>query len=90
MGEYDNTNTGAIWSKRADARENAPDFKLQLDIEGIGWEVAIWRRRPTDNQLGPSYRLKVERRQEAHDLGVAQAKAAMADDAPDLSADVPF
>jgi len=90
VSEYDNTNTGAIWAKREGAHENAPDFKVEANIEGRDWVVAIWRRRPTDNPAGPSYKLKFEDKQETHNKGSAQAKAAIADDAPDLSEDVPF
>ena len=76
MSNYDNRNTGAIWAKKDGAHENAPDFKIEANIYGRDFEVAIWRRRPTDNPAGPSYKLKFEDKQATHNSGLDQAKKA--------------
>jgi hypothetical protein len=95
MTEYDNSSSGAVWAKRDGAAENAPDFKIDWNFRGEDLSIAIWRRRQTDNQNGPSYKFRIEDKTEVHNTGHAQAKAALAgdDETPNddpLESDVPF
>ena len=43
--EYDNTNRGAMFvnSYKEDG-DNRPDFRGQLDVEGVEYKIAGWKR----------------------------------------------
>ena len=65
MSDYDNTNTGAVWKKRADASENAPDFKVDFNYQGQDISLAFWKRRDSDNPNAPAMKFKIENKTEA-------------------------
>jgi hypothetical protein len=64
MSQYDNTNKGALWKKRDDASENAPDWKIEFNVNGCDWVLAYWKRKPTDNHNGPWGRFTIENKTE--------------------------
>ena len=80
MSQFDDTNVGSVWKKRENAHQNAPDYKIDLDIEGILWEVAAWKRKPTANQSGPIFKLKLTNKTKEQQTGSAMAKNALSND----------
>ena len=60
MTQYSNENRGAVWTKRPDAKDNAPDYKIDFNYGGKDLEIAIWKRKPHDNQAGPAFRFNIE------------------------------
>jgi hypothetical protein len=76
MSQYDNTNKGALWKKRDDAIENAPDWKIEFNVNGCDWVLAYWKRKPTDNHNGPWGRFTIENKTEQQQASAGQTNAA--------------
>lgn len=85
---YDNTNTGAIWKKRADASDNAPDFKVDVNLNGVDYQLAMWKRRESDNPNGPAIKFKIENKSE--DQQPAPAPRVGSEASGTIGDDVPF
>jgi hypothetical protein len=87
MTEYDNSNQGAVWKKRPDASENAPDFKVDFNYNGQDISLAFWKRRDTDNPNGPAMKFKIENKTEQQQPAPAprvgsEASGTIDDDVP--------
>lgn len=65
--QYDNTNRGSIWAnedKKQPGKENHPDFKGSLDIDGKEYWVSAWKRKPDANPKAPSLSFSVKAKDE--------------------------
>ena len=65
--EYDNTNRGAMFvnSYKEDG-DNRPDFTGQLDVEGVEYKIAGWKR--TSEKKGTRFiSLSVDKKEEKED-----------------------
>ena len=40
--DFDNTNRGACWPNRNKANDNSPDYRGELDVEGVKYWVSMW------------------------------------------------
>lgn len=83
---YDNTNRGAIWKNRDKTEDKHPDFKGQLNVDGVDFWVSAWKRKEGDaaNKPALSFSIKIkEEKQEA-------AKPEPAKRDVDLDDEIPF
>lgn len=83
---HDNTNKISIWRKREDAKPNAPDFKIDLNVDGADFSIALWKRRESDNPNGPALRGSIERK----DADVHQPKQNAYAAKDDFADEMPF
>ena len=60
---YDNTNRGAIWKNEKKETEKHPDFKGDLNIEGVIYNVSAWKRKPDANPKAPLLSFSVSKRE---------------------------
>lgn len=44
MAEYSNENTGVLFQNDKDGNEKRPDYKGKLNVEGVDFEIAGWKR----------------------------------------------
>ena len=77
MTDYDNTNRGALWPKKPNASEGAPDYKAEFNFEGTDYSIAFWKRKPHENPARPPWSFKIENKSEQHQQGMASAQAAV-------------
>lgn len=58
MGQqYDNTNRGALFPNDRKTKDNQPDYKGQLDVDGVEYWVSGWVK---DTQRGEIVSLSIE------------------------------
>lgn len=55
----DNTNRGAIWKNEDKESDTHPDFKGQLNVEGVEYWVSAWKRKPDANPKAPALSFSV-------------------------------
>lgn len=56
----DNTNRGAIWKNEDKEYETHPDFKGQLNVEGVEYWVSAWKRKPDANLKAPALSFSIK------------------------------
>lgn len=44
MTEYDNTNRGVLFVNREKKSEKSPDFSGSLDVAGVQYNLAAWKK----------------------------------------------
>lgn len=44
MTEYDNTNRGVLFANREKKTEKSPDFSGSLDVAGVQYNLAAWKK----------------------------------------------
>lgn len=44
MAEYSNENTGVLFQNDKDGNEKRPDYRGKLNVEGVDFEIAGWKR----------------------------------------------
>lgn len=57
---YDNTNRGAIWKNERKESDKHPDFTGKLDVNGVSYRVAAWKRQPGASLKAPALSFRVE------------------------------
>jgi len=90
MSQYDNTNRGQIWPNDRKEKETQPDYKGSINVDGKDYWLSAWKRKPDANPKAPVLSFSVQAKDEAHEQGMAQAKAAGDVDFDDLDSDLPF
>ena len=60
---YDNTNRGAIWKNEKKETEKHPDFKGDLNIDGVIYNVSAWKRKADANPKAPLLSFSVSKRE---------------------------
>jgi len=86
---YDNTNQ-VILKKAVKEKDNSPDLRLELDVEGVKYKASLWvwtrkedGSKVLDKNGNAQYKGKVERDtygENAQRQGMAQARQAAAPD----------
>ena len=61
---YDNTNRGAIWKNDRKEKDTHPDFKGELNVEGVTCWVSAWKRRPEDPKNRPALSFSIRRKED--------------------------
>jgi hypothetical protein len=96
---YDNTNRGAIWKNEKKETEKHPDFKGDLNIDGVIYNVSAWKRKPDANPKAPLLSFSVSKREMPQEVrqaamhsnhGRPTPQPAPAYDDFDDSGDLPF
>ena len=96
---YDNTNRGAIWKNEKKETEKHPDFKGDLNIDGVIYNVSAWKRKPDANPKAPLLSFSVSKREVPQEVkqaamhgnhGKPAQRPAPAYDDFDDSGDLPF
>lgn len=89
---YDNTNRGQIWRNDKKTHDAQPDFRGSVNVDGVEYWVSAWKRKPDANPKSPALTFAVQAKEEAHNQGMAQARAAQppAQDYNDFSDDIPY
>jgi hypothetical protein len=60
---YDNNNRGAIWKNEKKETDKHPDFKGDLNIDGVIYNVSAWKRKPDANPKAPLLSFSVSKRE---------------------------
>jgi hypothetical protein len=60
---YDNTNRGAIWKNEKKENDKHPDFKGDLNIDGVIYNVSAWKRKADANPKAPLLSFSVSKRE---------------------------
>lgn len=96
---YDNTNRGAIWKNEKKENEKHPDFKGDLNIDGVIYNVSAWKRKPDANPKAPLLSFSVSKREMPQEVKQAAMHSNHGRQAPqpapayddfDDSGDLPF
>lgn len=90
MSNYDNTNRGAIWKNDDKQKDTHPDFKGNLNVNGVEFWVSAWKRKPDANPKSPALSFSIQPKDESHREGVEQARQAAPEPVKDFDDDIPF
>ena len=60
---YDNTNKGAVWGNSKKEKDTHPDFKGELNVEGVEYWVSAWRRGEGANQNAPALKFAITKKE---------------------------
>jgi hypothetical protein len=83
--DYDNTNRGAIWKNEDKESDTHPDFKGQLNIDGVEFWVSAWKRKPDASDKAPALSFSIkpkEAQQPKRGSKPANRQPAPSDDIP--------
>ena len=61
---YDNTNRIALWGNKDKETDSHPDFKGQLNIDGVEYWVSAWKRKEGANPASPALSGSIEAKEE--------------------------
>ncbi len=86
MPDYDNTNRGAVWKNDKKTTENHPDFRGDINIEGVEYWVSGWKRKQGANPNSPAMSLAVTKKE----ARPADAQPANPQPNPEDFDDIPF
>jgi len=81
---YDETNRGAIWKNEKKETEKHPDFTGSLDVEGVGYWVSAWKRKPGSSENAPALSFSIKLKEARKAPKPEQAVE------PDFDDDIPF
>lgn len=62
--DYDNTNRGAIWKNEDKESDTHPDFKGQLNVNGVEFWVSAWKRKPDASEKSPALSFSIKPKDE--------------------------
>lgn len=82
----DNTNRGAIWKNEDKESDTHPDFKGQLNVEGVEYWVSAWKRKPDANPKAPALSFSVKPKEQKQEPKREQKRGSFAD----MESDIPF
>lgn len=60
--DYDNTNKGAVWKNDKKETDRHPDFKGNINVEGVEYWVSGWKRGANDSPQSPAMRLAITKK----------------------------
>ena len=60
MSDYDNTNRGQIWPNDRKESDKHPDFKGDINVDGVEYWVSAWKRDPNGNPRAPSLQFSIQ------------------------------
>lgn len=84
---YDNTNRGAIWKNDDKQDDKHPDFKGSLNVGGVEYWVAAWKRKEGAAAKAPALSFTVKPKDEQEAKPPARAAGGRNDDMAD---EIPF
>lgn len=61
MADFDNTNRGVLFPNDKGDNDKRPDEKGKLNVEGVEYEVAVWKK--TDRNGKPFKSMSVKRKE---------------------------
>jgi hypothetical protein len=82
---YDNNNRGAIWRNDRKEKDTHPDFKGELNVNGVSYWVSAWERKPDAKSTAPALSFSVKEKES--NQSVNQAQQGMQ---PDFDDGIPF
>lgn len=59
---YDNTNRGQIWKTEVKRNPKEPDYRIELNFDGLDLVIPVWKRAAGANPKAPPYTFKIERK----------------------------
>ena len=62
---YDNTNRGSIWKNEKRPGKKDPDYRIEFNLDGQDFKVAIWKRAEDANPAAPPWSFKIDRPQQS-------------------------
>lgn len=62
---YDETNRGAIWKNDKGDNPDRPDFKGNLNVEGVEYWVSAWKRPDDAKENAPSLKFQITKKEVA-------------------------
>jgi hypothetical protein len=71
---YDNLNKGAIWRNKDKQHDSQPDFKGNINVNGVECWLSGWVKKQGDNPNAPSVRLSVQPKEQVHAQGYQQVQ----------------
>lgn len=83
--EYDNTNKGTLWGNDRKTDPSQPDFKGDVNVEGVEYWVSAWKRKPDANPKAPPLKFSISKKETS---SATEAKNAIGNDGFDD--DLPF
>jgi hypothetical protein len=69
MSEYDNTNRGQIWANERKDKDTQPDYKGDINVDGVEYWVSAWKRKPDANPKAPSLSFAVTKKEKQSNQG---------------------
>ena len=89
MSEYETKDfTGVLFRNDKRERDSQPQAKGSAVIDGVEYWVSAWTN---ESAKGNKYQsLKFTRKDDVHNAGMAQAKAAIGESAEVIDDDIPF
>ena len=87
--QYDNEKRGVLFQNKDRTKDSQPQAKGSCQIDGVEYWVSAWTNTAKSGQKYQS--LSFQRKDEVHERGMAQAKAAAEPEPPGFeSEDIPF
>ena len=83
---YDNTNRVSIWGNKDKTEAKHPDYKGTVNIEGVEYEVGLWKRKPDASPKSPALSGSIKLKQ----VPPPQQAAPQPAPAGDFDDDLPF
>jgi hypothetical protein len=89
MSDYDKTNRGQIWPNDKKTTEAHPDFRGDINVDGVMYWISAWRRKADASPKAPSLTFSIQKKEvpDAVKQAAAPSRPAAADDFDD---DIPF
>jgi len=82
MKTFDNTNRGQIWKNDKKQTDTHPDFKGELNVDGVTYWVSAWKRKPDANPASPALSFSVTKKEMPAHVKQAAAIDPFDDDLP--------
>ena len=91
MTEYSNNNRGQFWRNEKKETDTHPDFKGSINVEGVEYWLSAWKRKEGANPKAPAISISIQKKEDAHNAGIAQAGQAVNNPTEDFDPnEVPF
>ena len=72
--EYDNTNRGVLFKNDKDGNEKRPDFKGNIDVKGVEYELSAWIKTSKNGNKFMSLSVKDRYNRQEHAAEIAPIK----------------
>ena len=91
MSDYEKNNRGQIWPNDKKTTDAHPDFRGDINVDGVMYWVSAWRRKADANPKAPSLTFSIQKKEVPEAVRQAakgQANPSTLDDFDDK--DIPF
>lgn len=65
---YDNKNRGALWDNLKKMSASHPDFKGELNVDGVDYWVSCWRKQDGEKMAAPTLKLSINKKENKRKL----------------------